>query len=309
MMKKIKIDEKTTWKNRRMIMISTASINQINCMKYRNKMNNVFKKINIHDVLIVAAEMSKIKHFIIFTVIETNIANQLIQNRIAWKKKFQFSIIHIDETWRKFLIHEIETIIFENSTDMKLFQNEIETFNQNVKLIRKFQWLIKSKNRQKKIHSFVKIIVWLQNEIDKIKRELIITKKMLKIIEFFSIKSTNQYMKCMKFEHIMIYCKQSYYSCNWYDKNHENWQHTCFICKLFELCSHDFLKCVNCNQSHAADNKTYKYFKILFIKSRENHKNELWLKNQKFKFCNIMLQNQQTLWYRVWNMFLSKKQI
>ena len=83
MMKKAKIDEKATWKNRRMIMISTTSINQIDCMKYRNRMNNALKKINIHDVLVVAAEMSKIKHFIIFTVIETNTANQLIQNRIA----------------------------------------------------------------------------------------------------------------------------------------------------------------------------------------------------------------------------------
>ena len=63
-----------------MIMISIASINQINCINYRNKMNNAFKKINIHDVLIVAAEMSKIKHFIIFTMIEKNTANQLIEN-------------------------------------------------------------------------------------------------------------------------------------------------------------------------------------------------------------------------------------
>ena len=156
---KFKIDEKTAWKNRRMIMISTASINQINCMKYRNKMNNVFKKINIYDVLIITAEMFKIKHFIIFTVIEKNTANQLIQNRIAWEKQFQFSIIHINETWQKFLVHKIETIIFENSIGMKLFQNEIETFNQNVKLIRKPQWLIKSENRQKKIYSSIKIAV------------------------------------------------------------------------------------------------------------------------------------------------------
>ena len=83
MIKKVKIDEETAWKNRRMIMISTASINQINCMKYRNKMNNALKKINIHDVLFIAAEMSKIKHFIIFTVIKKNTANQLIENRIT----------------------------------------------------------------------------------------------------------------------------------------------------------------------------------------------------------------------------------
>ena len=67
-----------------MIMISTTPINQIDCMKYRNRMNNALKKVNIHDVLVVAAEMSKIKHFIIFTVAETNTANQLIQNRTAW---------------------------------------------------------------------------------------------------------------------------------------------------------------------------------------------------------------------------------
>ena len=44
-------------------------------------MNNAFKKANIHDVLVIAAEMSKIKHFIIFTMVEKNTANQLIENR------------------------------------------------------------------------------------------------------------------------------------------------------------------------------------------------------------------------------------
>ena len=66
-----------------MIMIPTAPINQINCMKYRNKMNNALKKANIHDVLVIAAEMSKTKHFIIFTVAEKNTANQLIENRVT----------------------------------------------------------------------------------------------------------------------------------------------------------------------------------------------------------------------------------
>ena len=256
-------------------MISTAPTNQINCMKYRNKMNNALKKVNIHDVLVIAAEMSKTKHFIIFTVAEKNIANQLIQNRTAWKKEFQFSTIHIDETWRKFLIHEVETIIFKNSTDMKLFQNEVETFNQDVKLIRKPQGLIKSENRQKKIHSSVKIAVRSQNEADQIKRELIIAKKMLKIIEFLPTKSTDQCMKCMKFGHIMAYCKQPYYSCKWCGKNHENRQHLCSICKSSESCPHESSKCVNCSQSHAADNKACEHFRTLFIRLRENHENEL----------------------------------
>ena len=132
---------------------------------------------------------------------------------------------------------------------------------------------------------------------------------MLKIIEYFSIKSTNQCIKCIKFEHIMTFCKQSYYNCKWCDKNHENRQHLCNACKSVESCSHDSSKCINCSQSHAANNKACEHFKILIIKSRKNHENEWWLKNQKFEFCNIMLQNQQTSWYRVWNMRLIKKSI
>ena len=46
-------------------------------------MNIALKKANIHDVLVIAAEMSKIKHFIIFTMTEKNTANQLIENRVT----------------------------------------------------------------------------------------------------------------------------------------------------------------------------------------------------------------------------------
>ena len=103
--------------------------------------------------------------------------------------------------------------------------------------------------------------------------------KILIIIDFLLIKSMNQCMKCMKFEHVMIYCKQSYYNCKWCDKNYENRQHLCFTCKSFESCSYDSSKCINCSQLHAANNKACENFKILFIKSRENYKNKLWLKN------------------------------
>ena len=69
------------------------------------------------------------------------------------------------------MIHEVETIIFENPTGMRLFQNEIETLNQRIKLVREPQWLIKSENRQEKIHSSVKIAIQSQNEADQINRK------------------------------------------------------------------------------------------------------------------------------------------
>ena len=123
MTKKIKIDEKTAWKNRWLIMISKTSINQIDCMKYQNKMNNAFKNVNIHDVLIITTELSQTKNFIIFTMIEKNTANQLINHRKIWKKNFsifnhthRWNMTKIFDTWnwndhfRKFDWHKIVSI-------------------------------------------------------------------------------------------------------------------------------------------------------------------------------------------------------
>ena len=100
--------------------------------------------------MIITAGLSKTKNSIVFTVAENNTANQLIENRKSWKNEFEFSIIYENNTWYEILIHEIETAIFNNFNDMKLFKNEIETFNKNVKLIKFFMWLIKSKKRKKK---------------------------------------------------------------------------------------------------------------------------------------------------------------
>ena len=41
------------------------------------------KKINIHDVLVIIAEMFKTKNFIIFTIVKKNTAKQLIKYQNA----------------------------------------------------------------------------------------------------------------------------------------------------------------------------------------------------------------------------------
>ena len=118
-------------------------------MNYRDKMNNVLKKHNIQPILIITTELSKTKNSSVFTVAENNTANQFIEIRKSWKNEFEFSIIYENNTWYEILIHEIETAIFNNFNDMKLFKNEIETFNKNVKLIKFFMWLIKSEKQKK----------------------------------------------------------------------------------------------------------------------------------------------------------------
>ena len=109
-------------------MIFQFITNSIDCMEYRDKMNNALKKANIHNILIIAAGLSKTKNSIIFTVDENNTADQLIEKRTAWKKKFDFVVIHKNELWHEFLVHDIDITIFGSINDMSLLK-KIEIFN------------------------------------------------------------------------------------------------------------------------------------------------------------------------------------
>ena len=134
---------------------------------------------------------------------------------------------------------------------------------------------MKPESRIDKTHSSVKIAVRTQNETNRIKKELMIAGKMSKIFEFIAIKSTDQCIKCQKFDHISIHCKQQFFNCKLCGKNHETRHHTCNICQTNESCPHEPPKCVNCQKSHAANNKSCEIFKALLTKTRNNQKDEL----------------------------------
>ena len=111
------------------------------------------------------------------------------------------------------LVHGVETAIFDHATGMQMIKQEIETFNQNIKLARDPQWLVKPENRIEKIHSSVKISVRSQAEFDQARKGLVIAGKMPKTLEFQSLRPTNQCHKCLKYGHISIQCKQPVFSC------------------------------------------------------------------------------------------------
>src|SRR5436190_17173481 len=89
----------------------------------------------------------------------------------------------------------------------------------------------------------------------------------------FEAKNSEQYLKCQKFDHATIACKNKaiYQFCS---QNHSTRLHICKICEIVEsVCIHTALKCDNCADNHAANSK--KCSLIINKKSDSNSKSDL----------------------------------
>src|SRR5438034_10633921 len=87
-----------------------------------------------------------------------------------------------------------------------------------------------------------------------LKKRLIIADISIKTA-VFEAKSSEQCLKCQKFDHATIVCKNKAV-CQFCSQNHSIRLHICKICEIVEsVCIHTALKCDNCIDNHAANSK------------------------------------------------------
>ena len=87
-----------------------------------------------------------------------------------------------------------------------------------------------------------------------LKKELLIAGISIKTV-VFEAKSSEQCLKCQKFDHATIACKNKAV-CQFCSQNHSTRLHICKICEIVEsVCIHTALKCDNCADNHAANSK------------------------------------------------------
>ena len=129
---------------------------------------------------------------VVFTTVENSNVDQLIECKSIWEHLFEFQSVRKNEIWFETIVHDIDIIVFDNITDMKLLKNEVEMFNQNYKLIRISIWLTKKKNREEKQHFFVRLIFNIEKKsINAVKNELIIAEAICKCSKYVNIKFTD----------------------------------------------------------------------------------------------------------------------
>ena len=158
-----------------------------------------------------------------------------------------------DFAWHKIVAHGIPTDIFNYSKGLDLLKQELEIYN-NMHPVA-VNWLSTSQNRQEKMHASAVIAFDSEEAVQKaLKKRLLIAGISIKTA-VFEAKSSKQCLKCQKFDHTTITCKNKAV-CQFCSQNHPTRLHICKICETVEsICIHTTLKCGNCAGNHAANSK------------------------------------------------------
>src|SRR6266487_6181788 len=105
------------------------------------------------------------------------------------------------------------------------------------------------------MHASAIIIFDSEKAVQKaLKKKLLITDILIKTA-VFEVKSSEQCLKCQKFDHAIIACKNKVI-CQFCSQNHSTRLHIYKICEIVEsICIYTALKCDNCADNHAANSK------------------------------------------------------
>ena len=98
---------------------------------------------------------------IILTTMPDFSADFLIQKKAVWEELVNkiAKKVEKDVHWNRIVIHGVPIEPFSTDEGLDMLKNEIETFNPQLKLMKKPSWLISEENRQAKMHASIVVAV------------------------------------------------------------------------------------------------------------------------------------------------------
>ena len=258
-----KIDHKLDYKQKRLIVTLDQETEFVS-YELRDKINEAFKNAAI-DVKIATITKTISGKNIAINTVDRNNSDQLIEHRSIWEQFIKVKHVVKDEMWYQVIVHSINVEKYhEKMSDLK---KEIETYN-NIRLKNNSRWL--SKDLENKTFSSIIINVESFEQAAAARRELNVDENRVIVISYNSIQSITQCIKCQKFKHNHIRCKNEA-QCNLCAQNHQSNDYKCHICHANSTCIHTTIQCANCEKAHRADSDECEMFIVLTSNSK--HKN------------------------------------
>ena len=183
-------------------------------------------------------------------------ADFLIQKKAVWRELVDKIARKVEKDihWNRVVIHGVPIQPFSTDEGLNMLQNEIKTFNSQLKLMKKPVWLCSKENRQVKMHAFIVIAVENASQAEyALHKKLCIAGLWLKTDKYENSTEKSQCQNCQRWGHLTKLCKSSaiYQICA---EPHATYLHKCNICKTTaKECPHAILKCANCKENHKAD--------------------------------------------------------
>ena len=253
--KKKQIPEKTSYRERRLVLSDSKTFQIKNALELRDKLNLDFKQqVKAQSNVIAAITKSQKNQNVILITSETYSADFLSQHEKVWQKYFatSYSFSYKDKEWHKVVVHGIPTSIFNYDGGLQLIKQEVETFNAGLTPIA-VNWISSAANRASKQHGSVVIAFDNKDMATKaLKQRLMIAGMPVRTAEYEEPKSNEQCQKCQKFGHLSNSCKNKPI-CQFCSGDHITRLHRCAFCAAMgQVCEHTIYKCANCSGNHRA---------------------------------------------------------
>src|SRR5699024_7726344 len=147
-----------SYRQRRLIL-ADSSESSFNSYELRELLNKEFKnQLKVQNAVIAMITKSQRNQNVVLTTTEHFSADFLQKNQSIWQKHFKFSSTYEDKMWHKVIVHGVPTDIFNFDEGLKLFEDELKTFNSiSSSSILSINWLSTEANRNAKMHASVVI--------------------------------------------------------------------------------------------------------------------------------------------------------
>ena len=139
-------------------------------------------------------------------------ADFLIQKKAVWSQLIDkiAKKVEKDVHWSRIVIHGVPIGPFSADEGLDMLKNEIETFNPQLKLMKKPAWLISKENKQHKMHASIVIAVENAKQANfALYNKLCIAGLWLKTQKYENSTEKTQCQNCQKWGHSTRLCRAS----------------------------------------------------------------------------------------------------
>ena len=151
------------YKEKRLVIQTTQEeVAKLNSYHLRNLINDrFFKKENITNPVVATVTKSFTGLSIIVTTMPGYTADFLMQKKAVWGDLVNKIArkVEKDVHWSRIVVHGVPIEPFSTGEGLDLLKEEIETYNPQLKLMKKPSWLILEENRQHKMYASIVIAI------------------------------------------------------------------------------------------------------------------------------------------------------
>ena len=233
-------------------------------MQTRDKVNNALKAAKINNIMVATAVLSQKGDHIVLTTAYTCTADDLLKHRAIWEPELGGQRAKKIKKWYKLIAHRVPTESFNTEGGMQLLKDDLELFNQGLKLVTLPQWLSQPQVRQEKRHSSVVLALKTKEEVTQaLRKRLVIAGISIRTAEYLVNKPSDQCVRCQQYGHIQNSCHRPL-TCQLCAGPHNTRDHQCLVleCKGKPMpCSHTQIKCSNCQGDYQANSQTCEMYR------------------------------------------------